>query len=168
MNGGQAPQSQLRSGRATEHMASQTHREDVPKRRHATCILPAPDQPGVMTGCAERAGAPRSTAEVCILYTAPQAPDGFPETNSLGSVAGEGARPPCLGPRPRPRPKRLECPITPGALKPRAAGLHGAIRVFCASPHRAPGPATGRAGKNCPLAWPGVVLGWIAPGCSMH
>jgi|GEM_PF-4300856 len=64
--------------------------------------------------------------------------------------------------RPRPRPKRLECPITLDALKPRAAGLHGAIRVFCPSPHRAPGPATGRAGKNCPLVWPGVVVGWIA------
>ena len=128
--------------------------------RHATCILPAPDQPGVMTGGAERAGAPRSTAEVCILYTAPQAPDGFPETNSPGSVAGEGARPPCLGPRPHP--KRLECPITLGAIETTGRGSAwrntGILRV------PAPGarPCNRARRKNFPLAWPGVVVGWIA------
>lgn len=82
--------------RDTEHMAIQTHCEDGPKTRHATCIIPAPDQPGAMTGCAESAGALRDTAEAnaWILYTAPQGPDGFPETNPLGSIVGEDARPP--------------------------------------------------------------------------
>ncbi len=149
-------------------MAIQTRREDGSSMRHSTCILPAPDQPGVMTRCAEPAGAPRSTARIMASQLVATAPPGFPETNSLGSIAGEGVHPPCLVPRPRPRPgpKTIQMPDNarperanpvpgqPLAPKdrtpprpPRRPGRYSRAPDVC-RPVAVAGPAT-RSGASC-------------------
>ena len=52
--------------------------------RHATCILPTPDQPGVVTGGAEGRGSGMGAG-----YGGPRSRR-FPETNSPAPAAGAG------------------------------------------------------------------------------
>jgi hypothetical protein len=68
----------------------------------------------------------------------------------------------------RPHPKRLECPITLGAIETKGRGSAWRNTGILPVPAPSARPCNRARRKKLPFGLPGVVVEWIAPGCSMH